>query len=150
MGAASKTGSCICASLSLPWQVRRPAIALGHFLTLDLVARCSSTSGAVIEFWCPGTRCWSPVPSTLRRVGTFSVFLGFEVLDPGFLPPTSGRSFIGGTSAWSGPLLRATAVSGLWAGDCGLLRRRRIHARVWLSPVFLSFQEWRSATSQYP
>ena len=30
-------------------------------------------------------------------------------------------------------------LSGLWAGDCGLLRRRRIHAQVWLSPVFLSF-----------
>ena len=29
----------------------------------------------------------------------------------GFLPPTSGRSFIGGTSAWSGPFLRVTAVS---------------------------------------
>ena len=29
--------------------------------------------------------------------------------------------------------------SGLSAGDCGLPRRRRIHARVWLSPVFLSF-----------
>ena len=30
-------------------------------------------------------------------------------------------------------------LSGLWASDCGLPRRRRIHARVWLSPVFLSF-----------
>ena len=29
----------------------------------------------------------------------------------GFLPLTSGRSFIGGTSAWSGQLLRVTAVS---------------------------------------
>ena len=111
MGAASKTVSCIYASLSLPWPVRRPAVALGRFLTLDLVVRCSSTSGAVIEFWCPGTRCWSPVPSTFRRLETLSVFLGFEVLDPGVLPPTSGRSFIGGTSAWSGPLLRVTAVS---------------------------------------
>ena len=111
MGAASKTGSCICASLSLPWPVRRPAVSLGRFLTLDLVVRCLSTSGAVIEFWCPGTRCWSPVPYTLRRLGTLSVFLGFEVLDPGFLPPTSGRSFIGGTSARSGLILRVTAVS---------------------------------------
>ena len=111
MGAASKTGSCFCASLSLPWPVRRLAVALGRFLMLDLVVRCSSTSGAVIEFWCPRTRCWSPVPSTLRRLGTLSVFFGFEVLDPGFLPPTSARSFIGGTSAWSGPLLRVTAVS---------------------------------------
>ena len=30
-------------------------------------------------------------------------------------------------------------LSGLWASDCGLPRRRWIHARVWLSPVFLSF-----------
>ena len=30
-------------------------------------------------------------------------------------------------------------LSGLWASDCGLPRWRRIHARVWLSPVFLSF-----------
>ena len=30
-------------------------------------------------------------------------------------------------------------LSGLWASDCGLLLRRQIHARVWLSPVFLSF-----------
>ena len=29
----------------------------------------------------------------------------------GFLPPTAGRSFIGGTSACSGPLLRVTAIS---------------------------------------
>ena len=28
-------------------------------------------------------------------------------------------------------------LSGLWASDCGL--PRRIHARVWLLPVFLSF-----------
>ena len=30
-------------------------------------------------------------------------------------------------------------LSVLWASDCGLPRRRWIHARVWLSPVFLSF-----------
>ena len=37
-----------------------------------------------------------------------SVFRGYG---PGFLPPTSGRSFIGGTSAWFCPLLWLTAVS---------------------------------------
>ena len=31
-------------------------------------------------------------------------------------------------------------LSGLWASDCGLPLRRRIHTRVWLSPVFLSFR----------
>ena len=80
MGAASNTGSCFCASLSLPWPVRRPAVALGRFLSLDLVVRCSSTSGAVIKFWCPGTRCWSPVPSTLRQLENLSIFLGFSRL----------------------------------------------------------------------
>ena len=87
MGAASMSVSCICASLSLPWPVRRPAVALGRFLTLDLVVRCSSTSGAEIEFWCPGTLCWSPVPSTLRRLENLSVFLGLEVMDPVFFLP---------------------------------------------------------------
>ena len=36
---------------------------------------------------------------------------GFEVLDQVFLPPTSGRSFIGGASAWFCLLLWLTAVS---------------------------------------
>ena len=52
----------------------------GAFLTLDLVVRCSSTSGAEIEFWLPGTFCWSPVPSTLRQLENLSVFLGFSRL----------------------------------------------------------------------
>ena len=38
----------------------------------------------------------------------FSVFRGYG---SGFLPPTSGCSFIGGASAWFCPLLRLTAVS---------------------------------------
>ena len=54
------------------------------FLMLDLVVRCSSTSGAEIEFWRPGTLCWSPVPSTLRRLENLSVF---EVMDPVFFLP---------------------------------------------------------------
>ena len=108
MGAASTAVSCVCASLSLPCPVIRPAVALGRFLTLDLVVRCSSTSSAEMEFWRPGTLCWSPVHSTLRRLENLSVFRGYG---SGFLPPTAGRSFIGGTSAWSGPLLRVTAIS---------------------------------------
>ena len=39
------------------------------------------------------------------------VFLGFRGSGPGFLPPTSGRSFIGGASAWFCLLLWLTAVS---------------------------------------
>ena len=83
----------------------------GVFLTLDLVVRCSSTSGAEFEFCCPGTLCWSPVPSTLRRLENLSDLNRLRGYGSGFLPPTSGRSFIGGTSAWSSPLLRVTAVS---------------------------------------
>ena len=52
----------------------------GAFMTLVLVVRCSSTSGAEIEFWRPGTLCWSLVPSTLRRLENLSVFLGFSRL----------------------------------------------------------------------
>ena len=80
----------------------------GSFLTLDLVIRCSSTSGAEIEFWRPGTLCWSPVPSTLRQLENLTDFRGYG---SGFLPPTAGCSFIGGTSACSGSLLRLIAVS---------------------------------------
>ena len=108
MGAASTAVSCVCSSLSLPCPVHRPAVALGRFLTLDLVVRFSSTSSAEMEFWRPGTLCWSPVHSTLRRLENLSIFRGYG---SGFLPPTASRSFIGGTSAWSGPLLRVTAIS---------------------------------------
>ena len=52
----------------------------GAFLTLDLVVRCSSTSGAEVELWRPGTLCWSPVRSTLRQLANLSVFLGFSRL----------------------------------------------------------------------
>ena len=53
----------------------------------------------------------SPVLSSRHREKYYrssSVFRGYG---SGFLPPTSGRSFIGGASAWSCPLLRLTAVS---------------------------------------
>ena len=110
---------------------------MGRFLTLDLVVRCSSTSGAVIEFWRPGTLCWSPVPSTLRQLENISIFLGYG---SGFLPPTAGCSFIGGTSACSGSLLRLTAVSlafelaiAVFCGGGGFPHG------YWWSPVFPSF-----------
>ena len=60
----------------------------GAFLTLDLVIRCSSTSGAEIEFWRPGTlllvssSLYSPAagkPLGLPRI--------FEVMDPVFFLP---------------------------------------------------------------
>ena len=86
MGAASTPVSCVYVSLSLPRPVLRPAVVLGVFLTLDLVVRCSSTSGAGIEFWCPGTLCWSPVPYTPRRLGNLSIFL-VRGYGSGFLLP---------------------------------------------------------------
>ena len=140
MGAASKTGSCFCASLSLPWPVRRPVVALGRFLTLDLVVRCLSTGGAVIEFWCLGTRCWSPVPSTLRQLENLSIFLGFRGYGYGFPPPIAGRSFIGGTSACSGSLLRLTAVSLAYELGVAVFCGGGFPHRYWWLPVFPSFR----------
>ena len=97
----------------------------GTFLMLDLVVHCSSTSGAEIEFWRPGTLCWSPVPSTLRQLENLSVFLGFS------------RLWIRFSSSHCWSLLHwrhlsvfrlASAVdcslSSPRAGVCGLLRRR--------------------------
>ena len=103
-------------------------------LTLDQVVRCSSTSVAEFEFWHPGTLCWSPVRSTL---GLPRIFRGYG---SGFLPPTAGRSFIGGTSAWSGPLLRVTAISLAFGLATAVFRCGGgfTHRYGW-SPVFPSF-----------
>ena len=94
--------------------------------------RCSSTSGAEIEFWRPGTLCWSPVPSTLRRLENLSVFLGFSRLWILF-----SSSHFWSLLHWRHlSVVRPTSagdcyLSGLWASDCGLPLRRRIHALVW-------------------
>ena len=52
----------------------------------------------------------SPVASS-RRSGGSTGLPRFEVLDQVFLPPASGRSFIGGASAWFCLPLWLTAVS---------------------------------------
>ena len=52
----------------------------------------------------------SPVASS-RRSGGSTGLSRFEVLDQVFLPPASGRSFIGGASAWFFLPLWLTAVS---------------------------------------
>ena len=145
MGAASTGVFCVCASLSLPCPVRRPAVAMGRFLMLDLVVRCSSTSGAEIEFWRPGTLCWSPVHSTLRQLENLSVFLGFSRLWIRF----SSYHF------WSilhwrhlSVFRPAYAVDGylsrLRAGDCGLPRR------VLMVACFHLLRVWRTAPSHVP
>ena len=109
-GAASTTSSSVCASLSLLCPVRRPAVAMGRaFRSIwSFVARPQVVPS--FEFWRPGALCWSPVRSTLRQLKSSrsSSDLSRWIVE-GFLPPTAGCSFIGGTSACSGPLLRVTA-----------------------------------------
>ena len=60
---------------------------------------------------CHRWRFPSPVVSSRRPGSSTGLPRFFEVLDQVFLPPTSGRSFIGGDSAWFCLLLRLTAVS---------------------------------------
>ena len=122
---------------------------VGVFLTLDLVVRCSSTSGARIEFWCPGTLCGSPVPNTPWRLGNLSIFL-VRGYGSGFPPTTSGRSFIGGTSAGSCPLLWLTAVSLAFGLAFAVISKWRIPARVLLVAWLPLPRVWRSALSYIP
>ena len=63
----------------------------------------------------------------------------FRGYGSGFLPPTAGRSFIGGTSAWSGPLLRVTAISLAFGLATAVFRGSGFTHGYGLSPVFLSF-----------
>ena len=111
-GAASKASSCVCASLSLPFPVRRPSVAMGR--------ACRSITSFVarplvvpwFEFWRPGVLDCSPVRLTLRQLeSSHSSSTRSRWLLSGFLPPIAGRSFIGGTSVCSGPLLQLTAIS---------------------------------------
>ena len=114
--------SGVYASLSLPCPVRPAGSRDRACLPLDGRCRCSSACGAGYRAWRPGDLSWSPVHCALRQVrSSRSSSESFEVVQAGFLPPTAGRSIIGGTSACSGLLLRVTALlSGLRAGDCGL------------------------------
>ena len=104
-GAASKASSGICASVSLPCPVRRPAVTMGRACRL---IRSFVTRPLVVpsfEFWRPGVLCWSPVRFTLQQLQSshFSSTRSRWLLS-GFLPPTADRFFIGVTSACSGPL----------------------------------------------
>ena len=131
-GAASKASSCVCASLSLPCPVRQPAVAMGR--------ACRSIRSFVarplvlpwLEFWRTGVLCWSPVRFTLRQLkSSRSSSTRSEVVVSGFLPPTAGRSFIGGTSACSGPFLQVTAISLAFGLATAVFRcGGRVHARV--------------------
>ena len=109
-GAASSAGSCVCASSSLPWPVRRPAVAMGRscrsiwsFVARPLVVPRSSCG--VLG---PSVGLQFPLLSGGWKTSRSSS--DFRGSGSGFLPPTAGRSFIGDTSACSGSLLRLTAV----------------------------------------
>ena len=123
----------------------------GTCLMLDLVVRCSSTSGA-----CSSSGVLGP-----------SVGPQFALLSGNWKTSWSSSEFLrfwirfSSSHCWSLLHWRHLSVvrpasagdrylSGLWAGDCGLLLRRRIHARVWLVACLPLLREWRTATSQYP
>ena len=111
-GAASKALSSVCASLLLPCLVRRPAVAMGRAYRSikSFVARPLVLPS--FEFWRPGVLCWSPFRLALRQLkSSRSSSTRSRWLLSGFLSPTAGRSFIGGTSACSGPLLRVATIS---------------------------------------
>ena len=111
-GAASKASSCVCASLSLPCSVRRPAVTMGRACRSITLFVARPLVVPWFEFWQPGVLYCSPVRLILRRLeSSHSSSTRSRWLLSGFLPPTAGRSFIGGTSACSGPLLRLTAIS---------------------------------------
>ena len=111
LGAASSAGSCVCTSSSLPWPVRQPAAAMGRswrsiwsFVARPLVVPRSS-SGVLG----PSVGLQFPLLSGGWKTSLSSS--DFRGYGSGFLPPTAGRSFIGGTSTCSGSLLRLTAGS---------------------------------------
>ena len=120
----------------------------GACLTLDQVVYCSSTSGAVFEFWRPGTLCWSLVRSTPRQLENLSDFsrlwLRFSSSHCWSLLHWRHLSVVRPASAGD------RYLSGLRAGNCGLLLRQRIHARYGWLPVFPLLWEWRTAPYQYP
>ena len=152
-GAAS-TASSMASAPPCRFRARfaRLAVAIGRaYLSMVIVVACPHVVPG-IEFWRPGDLSWSPVRSALRQVrSSRSSSESFEVVQAGFLPPTAGHSFIGGTSACSGPLLRVTALlPGLRAGDCGLPLLRMGHARVWVVACPPLLQESRAAATLVP
>ena len=151
-GAASRASSGVCASLSLPCPARP---AGGHdraCLPLDLVVHCSSACGAEFRV----LASWGPllVPCPLYSTATeiLSFFLGsFEVVSEGFLPPTAGRSLIGGTSACSGLFLRVTATSLAFGLATAVFRYYGWFTRGYRwSPVFPSFGSGGRRRLLYP
>ena len=101
-GVASTTSSLASAP---PCRFRarfaRLAVAIGRAYRsmVVVVARPHVVPG--VEFWQSGTLSWSPVRSALRQLrSSRSSSKSFKVVQVGFLPPTAGRSLIGGFAQW--------------------------------------------------
>ena len=133
-------------------QFARPAVAIGHAYRSKVIVVARPHVVAGVEFGRPGDLSGSPVRSALLHVrSSRSSSESFEVVQARFLPPTAGRSLIGGTSACSGPLLRVTTLlSGLRAGDCGLPLLQMGHTRVWVVACPPLLREWRAAATLVP
>ena len=151
-GAASKALSSLCASLSLPCPVCRPAVTMGRAYQSikSFVARPLVVPS--FEFWRPGALCWSPVRFTLRQLKfsrsssnrsrwLLSVFFSFHCWSllhwrhlSVFRPASAGDRYL----------------SGLRAGDYGLPLRRLVHARVWMVACLPLLREWRTVMSHVP
>ena len=151
LGAASMASSCVCASLSLPCPVRRPAVAMGRawgsirsFVARPLVMPCSS-SGVLGPSVGPQFALLSSNWKTSRSSSVFSrLWLRFSSSHCWSFLPWRHLSVVRAASAGD------RYLSGLRAGDCGLSLRRRIHVRVWLVACLPLLREWRTAPSQYP
>ena len=123
LGAASMALSCVCASLSLPCPVRRPA--------LDQVVRCcplvvpSSSSGVLGPSVGPQFALLSGNWETSRSSSLFSrLWLRFSSSHCWSLLHWRHLSVVQPASTSD------RYLSGFRAGDCGLPLRRRVHARV--------------------
>ena len=133
----------------------------GVFLTLDLVVRCSSTSGAAFEFWCPGTLCWSRVLVSWDPLLVYSSLYSPAIGKPLNLPRSRLWIRFSSYHFWSllhwrhlSVVLPASAVdcclSSPRAGVCGLLQRRRVPAQVLMVACLPLLRVWRSAPSHIP
>ena len=151
LGAASKASSCVCASLSLPCPVHRPAVAMGRACRLirSFVARPLVVPW--FEFWRTGVLCWSPVRFT-PATEILSFFLdSFEVVVEWF-----SSSHCWALLHWRHlSVFRPTSagdryLSSLRAGNGGLPLRRRVHSRVLMVTCLPLLRVWRTAPSHIP